>query len=71
MSLQTLQDLLEKYSLCLTSPQNHLNPCNKVVRISQHFCLQVFLYQAFLYVKFQSSVTGAFQDCHKTSEIEL
>ena len=48
-----------------------LKPCNKVMRISEHFHLQVFLYQTFLYVVFQSSIKGAFQDCHKTSEIEL
>ena len=41
------------------------------MRISEHFRLQVFLYQTFLYVVFQSSIKGAFHDCHKTSEIEL
>ena len=48
-----------------------IKPCNKVMRISAHFQLQVFLYQTFLYVVFQSSIRGAFQDCHKTSDIEL
>ena len=33
MPLQTLKDLPEKYRLCLTFPQNQLNPvCNKVMR---------------------------------------
>ena len=41
------------------------------MRISEHFRLQVFLYQTYLYVVFQSSIRGAFQDWHKTSEIEL
>ena len=48
-----------------------MKPCNKVMRTSEHFYLQVFLYQTFLYVVFQISIRGAFQDCHKTSEIEL
>ena len=48
-----------------------VKPCNKVMRISEYFHLQVFLYQTFLYVVFQSSIRGAFEDCHKTSEIEL
>ena len=48
-----------------------IEPCNKVMRISEHFHLEVFLYQTFLYVKFRSSIRGAFQECHKTSEIEL
>ena len=43
--------------------------CNKVMRISEHFQLQVFLYQMFLYVKLQSSIKGAFQDSHQTSEM--
>ena len=47
------------------------------MRISEHFYLQVFLYQTFLTsklnfnVKFQISIRGAFQDRRKTSEIEL
>ena len=45
--------------------------CNKVMRISEHFCLQVFLYQTFSYLVFQSSIKGAIQECHKISEIEL
>ena len=40
------------------------------MRISEHYHLQVFPYQTF-YVKFQSSISGEFQDCHKTSEIEF
>ena len=40
------------------------------MRISEHFHLQVFLYQTFLYVKFQSSIRGEFKDCHKTFETE-
>ena len=45
--------------------------CNKVTRISQHFHLQVFLNQTFLYALFQISFRGAFQDCGKTFEIKL
>ena len=40
------------------------------MRIRQHFHLQVFLYQTFLYVKFRSSIRGEFKDCHKTFETE-
>ena len=43
---------------------------NKVMRIREHFHLQVFLYQAFLDVKFQSSIRGEIKDCHKTFETE-
>ena len=39
--------------------------------ISEHFHLQVFLYQTFLYVALQSSIRGVFQDYQKTSQIEL
>ena len=48
MSLQTLKDLPEKYRLCLTFPQNQLNPvCNKVMRkeitfISKFFSSRLF-----------------------------
>ena len=48
-----------------------IKPNIKVMRISEYFHVQVFLYQTFLYVKFQSSIRGEFQDCHKTSETEL
>ena len=48
-----------------------IKPCTKVMRISEPFHLQVFLCQTFLYVAFQNSISGAFQDCHKTSEIGL
>ena len=41
------------------------------MRTSDHFQLQVFLYQIFLYIVFQSRITGEFQDCNQTSEIEL
>ena len=41
------------------------------MRISEHFPLQVFLYHTFLYVKFQISIRGGFQDCHKTSETKI
>ena len=44
--------------------------CNKVMRISEHFQLQVFLYQMFLYVKLQRSIKRAFQDFHQTSEMK-
>ena len=40
------------------------------MRISEHFHLQVFLYQTFLCVKFQSSIRGQFKDRHKTFETE-
>ena len=39
--------LKTKYRLCLTFPDK---PCNKVLRISEHSHLQVFLYHSFLYV---------------------
>ena len=39
------------------------------MRISEHF--QIFLPQTFLYVKFQSSIRGEFEDCHKTFEIRF
>ena len=45
--------------------------CNEVMRVSELFHLQVFLYRMFLYVKLQSSIKDVFQDSHKTSEIEL
>ena len=45
--------------------------CNKVMRTSGHLHLQVFLYQTFSNVNFQSPIRGALQGCHKTSEIEL
>ena len=48
-----------------------IKTCNIVMRTSDHFQLQVFLYQTFLYIVFQSRITGEFQDCNKTSEIEL
>ena len=48
-----------------------IQPGNKVMRISEHFHLQVFLYQIFLCVKYQSNIRDEFQDCHKTSEIDL
>ena len=48
-----------------------IKPSNKVMRIRQHFHLQVFLYQTFLYVKFQSSIRGEFKDCQKTFETEI
>ena len=48
-----------------------IKPSDKVMRINKHFYLQVFLYQTFLYVKFQSSIRGEFQGCHNTSETEL
>ena len=41
------------------------------MRISDHFHLQVFLYQTFLYVKFQSGITGEFEDCRKIFETEI
>ena len=52
-------------------PSKSIKPSNKVMRIRKHFHLQVFLYQTFLNVKFQSSIMGEFQDCHKTSETEI
>ena len=67
MSLQDLPP--KKNRLCLTLYQ--FNPVKKVLRISEHFHLQIFLYQTFLYVKFQSSIRGEFQDCHKTFETEI
>ena len=60
MSLQDLPP--KKKSLCL--PLYQFNPVKKVLRISEHFHLQVFLYETFLYVVFQSSTRGAFQNCH-------
>ena len=41
------------------------------MKISEHFHLQVFLYQTFLFVKFQSIIRGDFQDYHKTIETEI
>ena len=52
------------------SPKS-IKPSNKVMRISEHVPLQVFLYHTFLYVKFQISIRGGFQDCHKTSETKI
>ena len=48
-----------------------IKPCNKIMRISDHFYLQFFSTRLFFYVVFSSGIRGAFQDCHKTSEIEL
>ena len=48
-----------------------IKTCNIVMRTSDHFQLQVFLYQTFLYIVFQSRITWEFQDCNQTSEIEL
>ena len=47
-----------------------IKPSNKVRRISQHFHLQVFLYQTFSYIVFQN-IMSAFGTAHKTSETEL
>ena len=46
-----------------------IKPCNKVMRISELFHLQVFLYQTFLYAVFQSSIRGALRT--SSPEIEL
>ena len=35
-----------------------IKSCNKVMRISEHFHLEVFHYQIFLFVLFQSSIRG-------------
>ena len=48
-----------------------IKPCNKIMRISDHFYLQGFSTRFFFYVVFPSSIRGAFQDWHKTSEIEF
>ena len=52
------------------SPKS-IKTSDKFTRISEHFHSQVFLYQTFSCVKFQSSIRGGFQDRRKTSKIEL
>ena len=42
-----------------------IKPCNKVMRISEHFHLKDFIYRTFLYVVFQSIFRGALRTALK------
>ena len=52
-------------------PSKSFKPCNKVMTISEHFYLQVFLGQTFLYFNFQSSKRGVFQIATKHQRLSF